>query len=148
METTQTLSMNYLFFTNVGTFTQTIYSYYPDSGNSEPLFRTTTSTVNVPLLGINDSITSIESYAGSLSVTSPELATFQIAPNPATDVLSILPGNNISIQSVRIVDISGKFVSDAAYDGNPLSIAHLQNGIYFAEIQTDAGKTVKKFIKQ
>jgi hypothetical protein len=150
LKTVQTISLNYGIFTNVGTVTVTTHSYYGDIQNV-PRFRSTVTTVNVPLLSINQTLTQNEAFALALLGThqvQKDLNAVAIAPNPVENVLSIEIGNNQKIQSVTLTDVTGKTILTDYSQANSIEVSHLQKGIYFANIQTDSGSTVKKFIKK
>ncbi len=146
LKTVQTLSLNYTPFNNVGTITVTTHSYYvANLPAGVPRFRTTQTTVSVPLLSINDTFTSMEAYTFTeLARDSFEQSAFVIAPNPVNDVLSIQSPSEI--RRITVTDTSGKIVLTAS-EATRIDVGHLQKGIYFARIQTDSGTTVKKFIR-
>ena len=149
LKTTQNISLDYLFLTDVGTVTQTIYSYYQDgSPLSVPVFRSTHTNINVPTLNIDDTSETLEVFEsvllGEKGFTKPD---FRIAPNPATDFLSVQAGNRETISSVKIADMNGRIVLKADIAKN-IDIRQLQNGIYVATITTDKGDFTQKIIKK
>lgn len=148
MKTVQNLSLNYGVFTNVGTIVITTYSYYQsDLPAGVPRFRTTQTVVNVPLLSINDTFTTMEAYTFTeLGTQTFETVSFVLAPNPVENTLRIQSGNQ-KIRSVTLTDVTGKVVLQSVLQ-NDIEVSHLQKGIYFAEIATDSGSVVKKFIKK
>jgi photosystem II stability/assembly factor-like uncharacterized protein len=75
---------------------------------------------------------------------------FTVSPNPVTDVLKITNSKGINFTNVEITDINGRTVK--SFNANNLTasqvnVAELTAGIYFLTITSDAGKAVKKFIK-
>lgn len=75
---------------------------------------------------------------------------FTVSPNPVTDVLKISNAKGINFTNVEITDINGRTVK--SFNANNLTasqvnVAELTAGIYFLNITSDAGKAVKKFIK-
>ena len=150
LKTVLTISLNYGFFTNVGTITQTTYNYYStDIGSNSPVFKTATTAAVVPLASINQTDTTMESYYASTLVTkSFELASqIQISPNPVEDLLHIKLNGNQSIHSISISDSNGRIIANGSLE-NASNVSRLQKGIYFATITTDAGNITKKFIKK
>lgn len=151
LKTVQTISLNYGVLTNVGTVTQTTYNYYntTNNGSNSLIFRNNTTSVSVPLLGINQTISQIERFNSMLlGIEQPEWLSsqIQISPNPVEDVFSIK--TNQKINSVRISDINSRVILNSDYSENSLNISHLQKGIYFATIETSLGVITKKIVKK
>lgn len=147
MKTQQTLSMNYSIFTNVGTFTQTIWDYFPE-GSNDPTLRVTTTSVNIPLLSINETTTGLEMFLPTLATKSWNQQSVQVAPNPVENVMAIQTANHQKIKSVTIADATGKIVLDDHSQSQSIELGHLQQGVYFATIVTDAGISTKKIVKK
>lgn len=148
LKTVQVLSMNYLFFENVGTFTQTINSYYDAvSSGGSPVFRTTTTVISIPMLEVNDTITTIERYGILLATDNPASAAAIKVVNPVGDLLMIgNPGNN-QIHSVKILDTNGRTIAHQPYSENGIDVSNLSKGMYFAQLETDNGSFTKKIVK-
>jgi len=152
LKTVQNLSLNYGAFPNVGTVTVTTYSYYGTNliPVGIPRFRSTVTTVNVPLLSINQTVTQNEAFAAILLGTyqpQQNLDALAIAPNPVENTLNI-ESDAQKIQSVTLTDVTGKIILTDRSQSKSIEVGHLQKGIYFATIATDLGSTVKKFIKK
>jgi hypothetical protein len=150
LRTVQNISLNYLAFNNIGTVTVTTNSYYNADLPNVPRFRSTVTTVNVPLLSINQTLTQYEVFKLALFGTQQMQQANQdvnIAPNPVDDVLNFQSGSQ-KIESVTLTDVTGKTILTDYSKANNINVSHLQKGIYFANIQTDSGSTVKKFIKK
>jgi Secretion system C-terminal sorting domain len=153
LKTVITISLNYGFFTNVGTITQTTYSYYqnPLISSDGLLFRTATTSAVVPLASIDQTDVSMESYlATTLSTESEDFITnqIQIAPNPITDRLNLHTNESIIPQSITIVDSSGRVVTTLGIKEKSIDVSQLQKGIYLAKITTNKGIVTKKIIKE
>ncbi|HLW41254.1 MAG TPA: T9SS type A sorting domain-containing protein, partial [Flavobacterium sp.] len=69
---------------------------------------------------------------------------FEVYPNPVSDVLNIRMKNNLSLEKVTIYNNSGQIVKTAQQ--NTVDISNLSSGIYFVEVTTNQGKAVKKII--
>ncbi len=148
LKTVQNINLNYSFFTNIGTAVQTSYSYY---SASNLVFRSTTITINVPTLSINQTTSQIESFSNiSLGVAENNFLSGQIkiTPNPAKENLNIALNNSQTINSLVISDFSGKIILKVNNPGKSLPIDNFQNGIYLATITTETGTATHKFIKE
>lgn len=148
LKTVQNLSLSSGPFTNVGTATQTNYTYY-DSTSGYLVFRYSTISINVPLLSINDTSTSIESFQTVL--LSREENKFDnsitIFPNPIKSEFEIQNVSGITIESVRILDLQGKEILKTKAYGK-INLSNLNSGIYLAAIETEKGTINKKIIKE
>ncbi len=150
LKTVQNISLNYGILTNVGTATQTTYNYYDATNGSNSLvFRNTTVTVSVPLLGINQTSTQIERFVTMLLGTNEntlQSSSIQIIPNPIEDVLNFT--TNLKINSINISDIHARVILESNVIRNVINLAHLQRGVYFVTFNTDKGSQVRKIIKK
>ncbi|MHA3789367.1 T9SS type A sorting domain-containing protein [Flavobacterium hauense] len=73
-----------------------------------------------------------------------------VYPNPANNVVTIDNNQNIQISAISIVDINGRTVKSAQYDGvsnAQINISELSSGIYMMNIASDQGMTTKKIVK-
>lgn len=73
---------------------------------------------------------------------------FVISPNPANNILNIT-SDIAKIQSVSIVDLNGRTVKQLEVNNtnSQINVSDLNAGVYMLNIQSEEGKTVKKFIK-
>ncbi|WP_456439150.1 T9SS type A sorting domain-containing protein [Psychroserpens sp.] len=74
----------------------------------------------------------------------------KIYPNPSNGIVTI--ENNEAIKTISIFAINGQLISTLDYNQNKsewlqMDISHLDKGIYFLSIQTDASIFTKKIIK-
>lgn len=75
---------------------------------------------------------------------------FKIFPNPATEYVTIeqKTTDGVTLQSVQILDSSGKWIKSVKDNFNQIDISNLSKGMYLFVIQTDKGnKTEKIMIK-
>ena len=72
---------------------------------------------------------------------------FYMYPNPVNDELFIKTTNGI-IDTVQIFDSLGKLVIKKVSFQNGLNLSSLDKGIYFIQIKSSKGETVKKFVKK
>jgi hypothetical protein len=88
----------------------------------------------------------------TLNVNSQELKNdFSIYPNPANSALYIHSESGLGKCNIVITDILGKLVLETKNDNlynQSLNIESLTNGVYFLNIKSEKGQTVKKFVKQ
>lgn len=150
LKNVQNLTLFYGIFGNVGTVTITTCLYYSEiSGNNQPVFRNTTTAINVPLLSINQTTTQFEYFnVFLLGTNQPEIQSksLSISPNPVTDFLTIQ--TNETIQSVSISDVNGRLVLQSNSPLNTINVGDLKNGLFFATIATNTGIVTKKIIKK
>jgi hypothetical protein len=150
LKTVQNLSLNYI-IPNAGTGVQTTYYYY-DSSNGNLVFRTNTVSVVVPLLGLNQTTTVMESFLpiSTLSTNQNNMVSTElyIVPNPVGDVLNIRLSQNEIIRSITITDISGRQILNLTDNLTTVSVSNLEVGMYMANITTDKGVYTKKFLKK
>jgi hypothetical protein len=154
----QNLTLDYPPLTDVGTVTQTTNLYFyegnplipGEDGTSSPIFRSTTTVTNIPLLNIDQTDTSLEEYTGAFLGTHHVNATADkivVAPNPVIDFMNIRT-NNLLVRSVTIIDLNGKVVTNAALPGNSVDLSGISSGVYFAKIETSNGISTQKIIKK
>lgn len=82
------------------------------------------------------------------SITSNHLATFQIHPNPASDLLHI--STFAGDKQVEVLNLLGQTIyNETVADENiTLNVSDWTNGIYMIRIKSDEGIATQKFIKQ
>lgn len=106
-----------------------VYVYdvdYPNDGDTATFLLNTTAAID--------------------ALSSPSLT---LAPNPATDFLSI--HSDASVQSVGIRDLQGKlWLTANTFSGSEtqLNLAGLPSGIYWVELATDQGIAHSRLVKQ
>lgn len=74
-----------------------------------------------------------------------QLASFSVYPNPTTDLLFV-SGENREGQTFQVVDLQGKVWQSFEWQGQAVSVADLQPGMYF--LRATATGTTVKFLKQ
>jgi len=83
----------------------------------------------------------------SLSVGSALDKTVKIYPNPAHEKINLEYDNNLNIQKIQLLDLSGKVIKSYKKDYNSLDVSDIHNGEYILNIITNKGKTTKKILK-
>ena len=87
----------------------------------------------------------VTSVLGTEEVTA---SNFAVYPNPANDVVNI--SANAGLNNVQIVDINGRTVKSAKFDGTTqaqINISDLASGLYIMNIASDKGTTSQKIVK-
>ncbi len=106
-------------------------------GWSNPVYQAFTVGSAAPCAGIEDN----------------SLQTVDIFPNPMTTELVIRMNSNLNEQPVlRIMDAAGRIIEARQLPSEAgtvtLSVAHLNNGIYFLEMASGTSRIIHKLIKQ
>lgn len=87
----------------------------------------------------------VQSCAGLEEATSGE---FEIYPNPATQSLNVHVGELKGLQSVSVLDLSGRTVLSFQSVLNAIDISSLESGKYFLVIMHESGASAKAFVKE
>ncbi|WP_298764077.1 T9SS type A sorting domain-containing protein [uncultured Polaribacter sp.] len=88
---------------------------------------------------IEDNTLDIEKYSLENSI--------KLFPNPVSNSLSVTINNNLNIEKVEIIEITGKLIKKTNLINNSISTQNLKSGIYFVKIHSDKGIITKKIIK-
>lgn len=77
---------------------------------------------------------------------------YKLYPNPVNSILHIVVSSEHQHKTgkIKIFTTTGNLVFVCSLDGNEkeISVAHLNSGVYFLEIQNQKGKVVQKLIKE
>jgi len=101
---------------------------------------TSNGVTNYPSYYFSDKCTlSIEKFVNN---------NFKIYPNPATEYVAIeqKETNGVTLQSIQILDSSGKWIRSVEENFNQIDISDLSKGIYLFVIQTDKGNKTEKIV--
>jgi len=85
-------------------------------------------------------------YTAATGISEYNKLNISIYPNPTTFQLTLNTAEQI--QSISILDITGKKVKTVVTNTNTIDVSDLTKGIYFLQIQTKNGMAVSKFIKE
>jgi hypothetical protein len=148
LKTEQTLNLSSGIFTNVGTLTLTNYNYY-NAANGLLVFRYAILNINVPIMSINQTSVSIESFVAIILSTDENILnqSITLSPNPMKENLKIDLRQELAIRSIRIFDLYGKEVIKSEEERN-INVSKLPTGIYLVVVQTEKGPVSKKIIKE
>jgi ASPIC and UnbV/Secretion system C-terminal sorting domain/FG-GAP-like repeat len=98
-------------------------------------------TINQSLLVVENSTT--------LGVAAFSNENFAVYPNPAKDILNIKVKTEITLQTIKIFDLTGKLVLNPEIKNQSISIQSLNKGTYFLLVKDMEGKDyAQKFIKE
>ena len=129
----------------VADMVQISYYYYKDNGDL--VFRTTRIDISGDI--INDSFETAESLTTStlgLGDQTISEVDFSLLPNPVKHELNI--NVKAEVESISIVDLSGRQVLNVKTNERKLSVDQLKSGLYIANVTTDKGVFSQKFVKQ
>ena len=87
------------------------------------------------------------SLSNPLSIQDNTISTFKVFPNPVSEVLSVVL-NSEGINSIKIIDLTGKIVFSETFEGNfkeEISLNNLESGIYLLKVN---GFPAQKLIKK
>ena len=82
-----------------------------------------------------------------LSTSDFTLNNIIIYPNPVSDILYISSENTVS-ETITIYSLNGKKVVEDITETNSIDVSTLSKGMYFIEISSESGKSIKKLIKK
>ena len=73
---------------------------------------------------------------------------FKIYPNPTSDYVSIEQKitDGITLQSIQILDSSGKWIRTVKDNFNKIDVSNLSKGMYLFVVQTDKGNKTEKIV--
>ncbi|TDP03943.1 T9SS type A sorting domain-containing protein [Flavobacterium sp. 245] len=85
---------------------------------------------------------------GSLATPDFNLTAFQFYPNPVQDILTIK--NNLVIDNVEIIDVSGKSVVIKKINDlySEIDLSNLSSGVYLLKVTSEGREKTIKFIKK
>lgn len=122
------------------TNTQTFFGFYAD----EPISK-------IELEGANDSGELFGNflYGGncSLGIEDQLLASMTMYPNPTAGQLSLTVPDGLIIEKVSLIDIAGRN-TQVQLINNTLDMSSLATGVYILKLETSAGISTQKVIKQ
>ncbi|HEU0136190.1 MAG TPA: T9SS type A sorting domain-containing protein [Flavobacterium sp.] len=140
------LDFEYVPFGNVGTLNQVKYYYYRQ-GDLFPFFKSTTTTISIPLLGVNETTNDLRhgnpAFLGTEGHRINKLVTFS---NPVGDNLTI-SNENLQISTIQIFDINGRLVINQKFDATNTDVSALNSGTYIVIFDTEHGMISKKMLK-
>ncbi|MEP3088362.1 MAG: T9SS type A sorting domain-containing protein, partial [Nonlabens ulvanivorans] len=99
---------------------------------------------NFPIITNTETVT----VMSTASVGESTDSSIKVYPNPAKSFINLSASN--SLESVTIMDINGRTLSQTNFTGNStdqrISLENLSSGIYFVTIQSGLGQKVEKLV--
>lgn len=123
--------------------------YTGTNGPNGPATPCTNVTINgIPeVLAVGETEDYTINIVDNLSIDDFNQDQFSIYPNPAQNVINIESKDNLNIESVKIVDLSGKLIIEKTQNTNQVDIVNLSNGVYIVEVASEGRIYKKKLIK-
>jgi|SRR5690554_1778102 len=87
----------------------------------------------------------------SMSVDNVVSSKFNLFPNPVNDIVTITNQENIGIENISIIDMSGRVIKTHSFTNQSeiqLNVSDLKAGVYIFNISTQEGIATKKIIKK
>ncbi len=100
-------------------------------------------------LSFNTNTGFIVHFRNSPSLSNPDnnLYNLVLYPNPVSNKLFISSENTV-IEKISVYSLTGKKVFESKHEANSIDVSELSKGMYFIEISSTKGKSLKKFIKK
>lgn len=147
----QNITLNYGVITNAGTIVRTTICYFDTSiPYPVPVFKSTKTVVNIPMLSIvNQTTTQLERFTAMTLNTNENVVAndFVIYPNPVKDLLSIKNNASEAVLSIAVTDLEGRIVLQSPYIESGVDLSNLSNGVYLVTVKTDKGVKTQKIVK-
>ena len=123
--------------------------YTGTNGPNGPVTPCTNVTINgtPEVLAVGETEDYTINIVSNLSLDDFNQDQFSIYPNPSQNVVNIESKNNLIIESVKIVDLSGKLIIEKTQNTNQVDIVNLSNGVYIVEVASEGRIYKKKLIK-
>lgn len=123
--------------------------YTGTNGPNGPVTPCTNVTINgtPEVLAVGETEDYTINIVSNLSLDDFNQDQFSIYPNPSQNVVNIESKNNLIIESVKIVDLSGKLIIEKNQNTNQVDIENLSNGMYIVEVASEGRIYKKKLIK-
>jgi len=99
----------------------------------------------------NFKLSALPTRPSYLSTSEFVTSKFNVFPNPVTDIVTITNNENIGIEQIEVLDISGKTIKSLNYNKEnevQLNLGDFASGMYLLHIKTNEGVAVKKVVKK
>lgn len=102
---------------------------------------------------INNGVLLLDAVSVSIPLSREDFlsSNFGVYPSPASDIITVSNKNNVSVNSISIVDLNGRVLNQSRYTNQSkilINISNLSAGIYMMNINTASGIAIKKIIKK
>lgn len=123
---------------------------YQDTFNGNPYLA---NFRDVVLIG-NTLYMTLEEQGRILKITNATLGTsdfssenMKMYPNPTSSILNLNFSNEVSINNIKVIDVTGKTVLQQNQNFSQINVEKLTNGLYTIEVYSENEKFTSKFIK-
>lgn len=124
-----------------------ISNYVPESFSAITYLSEQTNATLPTYKFDNLKVTALDQVLSTNEVLSNQ---FNLYPNPAIDLVTITNQENITVEQIRIYDLTGKLMDTQNFENKAeiqLTVGNLTSGTYLLHLQTNEGSAVKKLIK-
>lgn len=134
----QSTDTNYFFA--IGSLVSTFYTYYNNT-NRYPLFTTTTATISVPLLSINQTTNAAvgQNITALATQNKPLNSKITAYPNPVNENL-FFAGDLSGYNVVKVLSMDGKLLQTEPVNEGKIDLSKLSAGNYILQL---SGKNLK-----
>ncbi len=142
----QDLDLSYLNFGIVGNIVIKSSSYYTDNGTPEfPILRQAETSLNIPLLQINENRTRVEVASQFANTDFEPIGSnrLTLAENPVNQQLELV--TDAQITAVEIFNLQGKLMG--TYSKTTIDVSNYASGVYLAVVSSAYGNKTIKFVK-
>lgn len=124
-----------------------------DNPNAQNVSATPGATQMYTVVGANasgclDTATFTVTVQNCAGLEEASFGDFELYPNPANQLVNVNFGELKSVESLTVLDLSGRMVLSNSLISNTIDISSLESGKYFLVIEHAAGVSVKAFVKQ
>ena len=70
------------------------------------------------------------------------------SPNPTASILNLNFSNDVTIDKIMVIDMSGKTVLQQNQNFTQINVEKLAKGLYIIEVHSQNGKFSSKFVKE
>jgi hypothetical protein len=105
------------------------------------------TVVGADINGCNNSATFTVTVENCAGLEEESFGTFELYPNPANQLVQLNFGTLQDIQTLVVLDLTGRKVLSTASITNSLDVSNLENGKYFLLVEHGQGIAAKAFVK-
>ncbi len=106
------------------------------------------TVVGTDVNGCSNSATFTVTVQDCAGLEEASFGDFELYPNPVNQTLTVNVGELKSIESISVLDLSGRTVLSSSFVSTAMDVSSLEGGKYFLMITHEAGVSVKAFVKQ
>lgn len=154
------LAYNFETGSSVALYDKVDIGYYDPTGeigvtlSGEPSLPVATTTLGIIEEYLNGTIPNGTTYnftniTTSIKESDDARIDVKLYPNPADDLIQFsFDGSTTDINAISIVNLQGQIVRKVSIDSRSADITDLNSGVYFINISSKEGSTIRKFVKK